>query len=65
MKEIHEIDKQKFIEKSLELINEIEATAEILEEIAEPHYYWKLFCQNPSNDDWNDPLNDHWDTHNY
>ena len=33
MKAIHETDKQEFIQKSLELINEIEATAEILEDV--------------------------------
>lgn len=61
MKAINETDKQEFITKSLELINEIETTAEMLEDFAAPNHYYNLFCQSSSQDDWNDPLNDHWD----
>lgn len=65
MKKIHQIDKQDFITKSLELINEIETTAEILQDLSEPNILYKMFSQNSSNDDWNDPINDHWDNFDY
>jgi hypothetical protein len=63
MKTINETEKEEFIEKGLELINQLETTVELLEDIAEPNHYFKLFCQNPSNEDWNDPRNDHWDNY--
>lgn len=65
MKEINKKEKQEFFEKGLELINEIETTAEILEEISEPNYFYNAFCKSALNDDWNDPINDHWDNENY
>lgn len=65
MSEIYKTDKQEFFEKSLQLIFELETTIEALEDIAEPHAVWKQFCLLPSNDDWNHPDNDHWDTGNY
>lgn len=63
MKTINEKDKQEFFDKSLKLIDVIEKSVEILEDIAEPNHYYKLFCQSSSQDDWNDPLNDHWDNY--
>ena len=65
MTEIYKTDKQEFFEKSLQFIYELETTIEALEDIAEPHASWKQFCLLPSNDDWNHPDNDHWDTGNY
>lgn len=65
MKAIHQSEKEEFITKGLELINELETTVEILEDVAHPNYYWKMFCQNPANEDWNHPDNDHWDNHDY
>lgn len=63
MKAIIENDKQEFFVKGLELINVLETSVEILEDIAEPNHFYKLFCQSTLQDDWNDPLNDHWDNY--
>jgi hypothetical protein len=65
MSEIIKTNNEAFFKKSLEFINEIETTVEILEEISEPNAAWKMFCQSAINNDWNHPDNDHWDTENY
>lgn len=65
MKAIDQSGKEEFLNKGLELINELETTLEMLEDLAHPNYYWQLFCQNPKNEDWNHPDNDHWDNYDY
>ena len=35
------------------------------EEFLYPHAAWQAFCQLETNQDWNHPDNDHWDTENY
>ena len=51
-----------FIEIVDNIVNKLADCIELLEDIVNPHYSYQISANNKDND-WNDPLNDHWDNY--
>ena len=55
-------DNQDFVVIISKLVNKLADNIEILEDIANPDFSYQMTVSNENND-WNDPLNDHWDNY--
>ena len=55
-------DNQDFTEIIDNVVNKLSENIELLEDVANPHYSYQISVNNKDND-WNDPLNDHWDNY--
>lgn len=55
-------DNQDFTEIIDNVVNKISENIELLEDVINPHYSYQISA-NYKDNDWNDPLNDHWDNY--
>ena len=55
-------DNQDFTEIIDNVVNKILENIELLEDVINPHYAYQISA-NYKDNDWNDPLNDHWDNY--